>query len=122
MSKTLRSLAAGGLAGAVARTTVAPIDRVKILMQTQHVTFKGQAQYHGIKQTLKKIMQEEGVTRLWRGNVTNIVRVMPYSATQFTSYDFFKRRILPADRKDLTVHHSHTWRAHRHSASRLTGA
>ena len=34
--------------------------------------------------------QEEGVWRLWRGNVTNIVRVVPYSATQFASYDFFK--------------------------------
>jgi hypothetical protein len=35
--KGLLQFAAGGLAGITARTVVAPIDRVKILMQTQHV-------------------------------------------------------------------------------------
>mmetsp|Transcript_29048 Transcript_29048/g.57024 ORF Transcript_29048/g.57024 Transcript_29048/m.57024 type:complete len:395 (-) Transcript_29048:151-1335(-) len=90
ISGVVEQLACGGIAGAVARTSVAPIDRVKILMQTQHIQLKGEKKYTGIRQTLQTILQEEGVKRLWRGNMTNMVRVIPYSATQFATYDFFK--------------------------------
>lgn len=96
VNRTLKQFAAGGLAGAIARTCVAPIDRVKILMQTQYVTLGEGAppKYTSISQTLKTVLSEEGPTRLWRGNLTNIFRVVPYSATQFTSYDIYKKMIL----------------------------
>jgi hypothetical protein len=39
VTRTLKQLACGGVAGAVARTTVAPLDRVKILKQTQFISY-----------------------------------------------------------------------------------
>lgn len=92
-SSTLRQFAAGGIAGAFARTCVAPIDRVKILMQTQYVNLPPGAEpkYTSNVQCLKHIVANEGVGKLWRGNLTNLIRVVPYSATQFASYDFYKK-------------------------------
>lgn len=93
VDRILRQLACGGCAGAISRTFVAPIDRVKILLQTQHVT-QGEGvkapKYSGVSGTFKKIVAEEGLLKLWRGNGTNVLRVLPYSATQFTSYDQYK--------------------------------
>jgi len=99
---TGKQLACGGIAGAVSRTAVAPIDRVKILLQTQKLLHKN-VKYSGILQTWRTILKEEGWTKLWKGNVTNVARVIPYSATQFASYDFFKHWITPVGKKQSTV-------------------
>lgn len=94
LNRTMKQLACGGIAGATARTVVAPIDRVKILMQTQFISHGGgPAKYTGVVQTMQKIFAEEGFSKLWRGNVTNIARVAPYSATQFASYDYYKNNL-----------------------------
>ncbi len=92
---------AGGLAGCTARTFVAPIDRIKILLQTQFVN-ANQGKYTGIVQTFNRIIAEEGVQNLWRGNVVNCIRVAPYAATQFTSYAQYKRMLKKPD-EDFTV-------------------
>eukprot|EP00457_Paulinella_chromatophora_P008838 gb/GEZN01008887.1/.p1 GENE.gb/GEZN01008887.1/~~gb/GEZN01008887.1/.p1 ORF type:complete len:397 (-),score=76.07 gb/GEZN01008887.1/:135-1325(-) len=102
LKRTANQLVCGGLAGAIARTTVAPIDRVKILLQTQHLVHAGRIKYTGIVQTMSTIMQEEGLKGLWRGNGVNIVRVVPYSATQFASYDVYKQFIM-GDREMHTL-------------------
>eukprot|EP00808_Paulinella_micropora_P012412 g1132.t1 len=94
LKRTVNQLACGGLAGAIARTSVAPMDRVKILLQTQHLVHLGQKKYTGIFQTMQVIIKEEGVAKLWRGNGVNVIRVVPYSATQFAAYDFYKSLLL----------------------------
>jgi len=50
-------------------------------------------------QTFQTVLKEEVVRGLWRGNVTNVLRVMPYSACQFTSYDVFKSKMVGEDGK-----------------------
>ncbi len=80
---------AGGVAGAVSRTIVSPLERLKILLQVQTV---GRDEYRlSIWQALKKIGKEEGWRGFLRGNVTNCIRIIPYSAVQFGSYNFYKR-------------------------------
>mmetsp|Transcript_11096 Transcript_11096/g.12701 ORF Transcript_11096/g.12701 Transcript_11096/m.12701 type:complete len:401 (+) Transcript_11096:213-1415(+) len=101
LQNTLKQLACGGAAGAIARTTVAPIDRVKILMQTSHL-LGAEEKNRSIFQSFRNIIKEEGVMKLWRGNLTNCVRVIPHTATQFVAYDKYKSLIL-SDGEKMTV-------------------
>lgn len=79
---------AGGVAGAVSRTIVSPLERLKILLQVQSV---GREEYKlSIWQALKKMGREEGWRGFMAGNGTNCIRIIPYSAVQFGSYNFYK--------------------------------
>mmetsp|Transcript_73405 Transcript_73405/g.153213 ORF Transcript_73405/g.153213 Transcript_73405/m.153213 type:complete len:303 (-) Transcript_73405:130-1038(-) len=87
----LDTLLAGGIAGGCARTITAPLDRVKILMQTQRITSGGaQDKYQGLWQSLVRVYKEDGFRSYWRGNGANCIRVVPYSATQFVTFDHCK--------------------------------
>jgi Mitochondrial carrier protein len=80
---------AGGVAGAVSRTVVSPLERLKILYQVQSV---GRNEYQmSIYKALRKMWTEEGWRGFMRGNGTNCVRIIPYSAVQFGSYNIYKR-------------------------------
>lgn len=80
---------AGGAAGAVSRTVVSPLERLKILFQIQSV---GREEYKlSVGQGLAKMWREEGWRGFMRGNGTNCIRIVPYSAVQFGSYNFYKR-------------------------------
>jgi len=80
---------AGGIAGAVSRTVVSPLERLKILYQVQSV---GREEYKmSVGKGLMKMWKEEGFKGLMRGNGANCLRIVPYSAVQFGSYNFYKR-------------------------------
>ncbi|KLU83669.1 mitochondrial carrier protein [Magnaporthiopsis poae ATCC 64411] len=82
---------AGGIAGAVSRTVVSPLERLKILFQIQSA---GREEYKlSVGKALKKMWQEEGWRGFMRGNGTNCIRIVPYSAVQFGSYGFYKRTL-----------------------------
>ena len=83
------SFIAGGVAGAVSRTVVSPLERLKILWQVQTTA---QTEYRmSIFKALGKIWREEGFKGMMAGNGTNCIRIVPYSAVQFGSYNFYKR-------------------------------
>lgn len=83
------SFIAGGVAGAVSRTVVSPLERLKILFQIQSV---GREEYKmSVGKALKKMWREEGFRGFMAGNGTNCIRIVPYSAVQFGSYNFYKR-------------------------------
>ncbi|CRG84674.1 60S ribosomal protein L18-B [Talaromyces islandicus] len=91
---------AGGVAGAVSRTIVSPLERLKILLQIQSV---GRQEYKlSIWKALVKMGREEGWRGFMRGNGTNCIRIVPYSAVQFGSYNLYKKFIEPAPGVDLT--------------------
>jgi len=80
---------AGGVAGAVSRTVVSPLERLKILFQVQSA---GRDAYNlSVGKALAKMWREEGWRGFMRGNGTNCIRIVPYSAVQFGSYNFYKR-------------------------------
>lgn len=83
----------GGVAGAVSRTVVSPLERLKILMQIQSA---GRDAYKlSVGQALGKMWREEGWRGFMRGNGTNCIRIVPYSAVQFSSYNFYKKVCQP---------------------------
>lgn len=93
---TIKSLIAGGIAGSVAKTVVAPLERVKILFQVHNMPVS-------IMGSLRMIVEKEGYLALFNGNMAVCVRVFPYSAIQYVSYDYFKHRIYPKDHSDVTA-------------------
>ena len=83
------SFLAGGVAGAVSRTVVSPLERLKILFQIQS---SGTSEYNkSVGKGLSKMWRDEGWRGFMRGNGTNCIRIVPYSAVQFGSYNFYKR-------------------------------
>lgn len=83
-------LFAGGVAGAVSRTIVSPLERVKILSQIQHSNHSPVEQ-QGIFRTLRYIARRDGFRGYFLGNGTNVLRIAPYSAVQFAVYEKMKR-------------------------------
>jgi solute carrier family 25 phosphate transporter 23/24/25/41 len=82
------SFIAGGLAGAVSRTVVSPLERLKILFQVQSA---GRDAYKmSIWKALGKMWREEGFRGFMAGNGTNCIRIVPYSAVQFGAFNFYK--------------------------------
>lgn len=91
----LKQLACGGIAGCVAKTSIAPLERVKILFQVNSPHYP----YTGVWSTLSRIFQRERLSGLYKGNISSIVRVFPYAAIQFSSFDFFKSVLTPKHEK-----------------------
>lgn len=76
-----------GVAGMCSKTAVAPLDRIKILLQAHNAHYAD----HGVFGGLKKIVQSESILALYKGNGAQMVRIFPYAATQFTSFEIYKK-------------------------------
>lgn len=89
-------LVAGGGAGAISRTLMAPLERVKVLLQVQEVSLVPQEQrYRGILDCFFRIPKEQGILAFWRGNGVNVARMVPNSAIKFSTFDMYKRLAFP---------------------------
>lgn len=75
---------AGGIAGVISRTAIAPIERVKILYQIN----KGTAE-SGL-QVARNIWFKEGAAAFWKGNTAAVVRVIPYMSLTFLTFEEYK--------------------------------
>merc|ERR1712072_713195 len=90
----LIDFAAGGVSGAVSKTLTAPIERVKLVIQTQDANPKIKSgevpRYTGIGDCFKRIHSEQGMGAFWRGNGTNIIRYFPTQVFNLAFKDTIK--------------------------------
>jgi len=84
-----KSFLAGGVAGMCAKTTVAPLDRVKILLQAHNSLYRDL----GVGASLARVVKQEGPRALFRGNGAQMARIFPYGALQFTAFEVFKQAL-----------------------------
>jgi solute carrier family 25 (adenine nucleotide translocator) protein 4/5/6/31 len=89
--KFLIDLASGGTAAAVSKTAVAPIERVKLLLQVQDASKTIEKKYTGIIDVLVRVPKEQGFAALWRGNLANVIRYFPTQALNFAFKDTYKK-------------------------------
>jgi len=102
MSDFMINFLAGGTSGAVAKTCTAPIERVKLLIQTQDANPKiisGEVKrYSGIVDCFTRVSKEQGMAAFWRGNFTNIIRYFPTQAFNFAFKDGIKAMFPKVDK------------------------
>jgi solute carrier family 25 (adenine nucleotide translocator) protein 4/5/6/31 len=87
---------AGGVSAAISKTAVAPIERVKLLLQVQHVSkqIAVENQYKGMVDCFVRIPKEQGFLAFWRGNLANVIRYFPTQALNFAFKDKYKQVFL----------------------------
>uniref|UniRef100_A0A8C4Q0E6 ADP/ATP translocase n=1 Tax=Eptatretus burgeri TaxID=7764 RepID=A0A8C4Q0E6_EPTBU len=92
----LKDFLTGGVAAAISKTAVAPIERVKLLLQVQHASkqITVEKQYKGIIDCVIRIPKEQGFLSFWRGNLVNVIRYFPTQALNFAFKDKYKQIFL----------------------------
>ena len=93
---------AGGISAAVSKTIVAPLERVKILLQIQDASkqIPKDQRYKGIVDCFTRVHNEQGFLSFWRGNVVNVVRYFPTQALNFAFKDVYKKMFMEGLDKD----------------------
>jgi len=91
----------GGVSAAVSKTVVAPIERVKLLLQVQDANKKIpiDQRYNGISDCFSRVAKEQGIAAFWRGNLANVIRYFPTQALNFACKDFYKLTLCPYNPK-----------------------
>lgn len=91
----------GGVSAAVSKTVVAPIERVKLLLQVQDANknIPADQRYNGIGDCFRRVAAEQGIAAFWRGNLANVIRYFPTQALNFACKDFYKKTLCPYNPK-----------------------
>lgn len=79
-------LMAGISARILAVTFVSPIELIRTKMQSQKMTNAE------MLNTVRQVMQSQGVLGLWRGLPPTILRDVPFSGIYWTSYEYLKSK------------------------------
>jgi solute carrier family 25 (adenine nucleotide translocator) protein 4/5/6/31 len=84
-------LLVGGSIGAVSKTVMAPVERVKLLLQTQDSNpdvISGKVQrYKSIGDCFARVSSEQGFAAFWRGNLVNCLRYAPQQGSALAFND-----------------------------------
>ncbi|TYJ32571.1 hypothetical protein E1A91_A05G044400v1 [Gossypium mustelinum] len=87
-------LMAGAVMGSVVHTIVAPIERAKLLLQTQEsnlaIVAGRRRKFKGMFDCIFRTVREEGTLSLWRGNGSSVLRYYPSVALNFSLKDLYR--------------------------------
>ena len=116
------------------KTTVAPLDRIKILLQAHNEHYKNFGSFlictirkklhavssvlrplvkhvintdrflAGVISGLKEIVKRESFLALYKGNTAQMVRIFPYAALQFTSFEIYKNVSMHLKNDEFLTH------------------
>ncbi|MEE6505653.1 hypothetical protein FKM82_005605 [Ascaphus truei] len=81
-------LVAGSLAGAIAQSSIYPMEVLKTRMALRRT-----GQYQGMMDCAKKILLKEGVSAFYKGYVPNMLGIIPYAGIDLAVYEV--RPLLP---------------------------
>ena len=82
-----------GTAAGISKTSAAPIERVKLLLQNQNELIKQgrmSSKFTGVHDCVTKTLRNEGVRSFWRGNGASVLRYFPQQALNFAFKDQIK--------------------------------
>lgn len=98
----MKDFLSGGISAAIAKTAVAPIERVKLLLQVQQASTQipEEQRYKGMVDCFIRIPKEQGVLSFWRGNLANVIRYFPTQALNFAFKDVYKKIFMDGVDKD----------------------
>ena len=93
----------GGSVGAVAKTAMAPVERVKLLLQTMDSNpdiVSGKVEpYKGAMDCFHRVRAEQGAKAFWRGNLVNCLRYAPQQGSALAFNDFINGAMPKYDSK-----------------------
>lgn len=95
---SIRRLCSGAIAGAISRTTVAPLETIRTHLM---VGSSG----HSTAEVFQDIMKTDGWKGLFRGNLVNVIRVAPSKAIELFAYDTVNKNLSakPGEQSKLSV-------------------
>lgn len=85
-----------GTAAVISKTGAAPIERIKLLLQSQGEILKAgrmSTPYKGAMDCTLKTYATEGIISFWRGNVANCIRYFPTQALNFSLKNHIKAHL-----------------------------
>ncbi|KAK9699745.1 hypothetical protein RND81_08G193300 [Saponaria officinalis] len=89
-----RDLMAGAVMGGIVHTIVAPIERAKLLLQTQEsnmaIVDGKRPKFKGMFDCILRTVNDEGFLSLWRGNGSSVLRYYPSVALNFSLKDLYR--------------------------------
>jgi solute carrier family 25 (adenine nucleotide translocator) protein 4/5/6/31 len=91
VEQLMSDLLIGGSVGAVSKTVMAPVESVKLLLQTQDSNpdvISGKVEkFKGIGDCFSRVSKEQGFASFWRGNLVNCLRYAPQQGSALAFND-----------------------------------
>ena len=84
----VESILCGSIAGVVAKTAIAPAERVKMSFQISLDKFTLRSAF----QRGKEMALKDGILSLWKGHSTTVLRVAPFSGISYAAHDMAEQK------------------------------
>lgn len=88
----------GAISAAISKTSVAPVERLKLLLQTRYINSNNKMTH-----IVSNILSKQGILSFWRGNLPNVIRYFPLQAFMLSFKEQFKGIFVPQSKDASNV-------------------